>query len=115
MIARVKNAVSIIIYSVSLLSHYFVHIRSKWGFGSKNIILVNGVRTPLRTFCECDLKFVARVTSGQGLFSKFDFFYKKRPYKSLCGQDLNPVSADSLNSNFDNSTCVTVQSGKLNK
>ena len=50
---------------------------------SKNI-LVNEIRTPRRTFCECDLKFSARI-----------------------------ASVDTLDSNFDNSTCVTVESGEF--
>lgn len=67
------------------VSLFFVYRYSRWIsiiiISFKNI-LVNDVRTPLRTFCECDLKFSARI-----------------------------ASVDTLDSNFDNSTCVTVESG----
>jgi len=60
----------------------FYNIRySNYAFNKESRNCLNEIRTPRRTFCECDLKFSARI-----------------------------ASVDTLDSNFDNSTCVTVES-----
>ena len=87
-----RNSIIFVIQNMHLMksreivvSHHFGYkfFRFENYYLIKNI-LVNELRTPRRTFCECDLKFSARI-----------------------------ASVDTLDSNFDNSTCVTVESGEF--